>query len=84
MDKNPTYLRAANGKLRLALETLQISVRVLRKARGKANPDELPIGSAAWVAATEDFAQEVLAVLGFGQRPYAEGRSIPRKDGDRG
>jgi hypothetical protein len=57
---------------------LSISVGAIRRAQGKPNPNDFPVGSIEWHVAIEDFAGDVLkalmeesenADLHVGQRP---------------
>jgi hypothetical protein len=52
---HPRYLQA---------RALALSVAAIRKAQGKKNPDNYPIGSPGWLEVDEDFARDVLRALG--------------------
>jgi hypothetical protein len=51
---HPRYLQA---------RALALSVAAIRKAQGKKNPDDYPIGSPGWLEVGEDFARDVLRAL---------------------
>jgi hypothetical protein len=42
---------------------LSISVGAIRRAQGKPNPNDFPVGSIEWHVAIEDFAGDVLKAL---------------------
>jgi hypothetical protein len=42
---------------------LSLSVGAIRRAQGKCNPDDFPVGSIEWHFAIEDFAGDVLKAL---------------------
>ncbi|WP_199272482.1 hypothetical protein [Paraburkholderia acidisoli] len=42
---------------------LEASIRVIRRAQGKRNPQDLEAGSSAWLEAMEDFAHDVARVV---------------------
>jgi hypothetical protein len=52
---HPRYLQA---------RALALSVAAIRKAQGKKNPDDYPIGSPGWLEVDEDFARDVLRAIG--------------------
>lgn len=45
-------------------QALESSVRVVRKAQGKKNPEDFPYGSPAWHEADEDYMRDLLRALG--------------------
>jgi hypothetical protein len=42
---------------------LSISVGAIRRAQGKCNPEDFPVGSFEWHVAIEEFAEDVLRAL---------------------
>jgi hypothetical protein len=49
----------------LQARALSLSVGAIRKAKGKLNPNDFPVGSLEWHVAIEDFANDVLdAIMG--------------------
>ena len=52
---HPQYLEA---------RALALSIAAIRKAQGKRNPVDFAVGSSDWERAGEDFARDVLRILG--------------------
>jgi hypothetical protein len=49
----------------LEAQALALSVAAIRKAQGKQNPGDYAVGSPGWAARDEDFARDVLRILGL-------------------
>ena len=45
-------------------QALENTIRVVRKAQGKMNPEDFAYGSAEWHAADEDYMRDLLRALG--------------------
>ncbi|WP_235007684.1 hypothetical protein [Caballeronia humi] len=50
---------------------LSLSVGAIRRAQGKASPNDFPVGSTEWHIAVEDFANDVLTAL-MGDTDFAD------------
>ena len=48
----------------LEARALALSVAAIRKAQGKRNPVDYAVGSPDWETADEDFARDILRILG--------------------
>jgi hypothetical protein len=55
LDSNDPHFQHARA--------LSLSVGAIRRAQGKANPNDFPVGSIEWHFAIEDFAGDVLKAL---------------------
>jgi hypothetical protein len=53
--QNPQYLEA---------RALALSIAAIRKAQGKRNPVDYAVGSPDWETADEEFARDILRILG--------------------
>ena len=53
--EDPQYLEA---------RALALSIAAIRKAQGKRNPVDYAVGSPDWATADEDFARDILPILG--------------------
>jgi hypothetical protein len=42
---------------------LSVSIGAIRRAQGKCNPEDFPVGSLEWHFAIEEFAEDVLRAL---------------------
>jgi hypothetical protein len=69
LDSNDPHFQHARA--------LSLSVGAIRRAQGKCNPNDFPVGSVEWHFAVEDFAGDVLrALMGDG----AEGVDVPLRE----
>ena len=48
----------------LEARALALSIAAIRKAQGKRNPVDYAVGSPGWATADEDFARDILRILG--------------------
>jgi len=62
-NKNPLGI-TPDSFLQLEAQSLGLSVAAIRKARGKKNPDDMPVDSPAWHQVCEEFVKDVLVALG--------------------
>ena len=46
-------------------QALGESIEAMRKAAGKKNPDDFPVGTPEWRDACDDFARDIVRVLGI-------------------
>jgi len=53
--QDPQYLEA---------RALALSIAAIRKAQGKRNPVDYAVGSPDWETADEEFARDILRILG--------------------
>ena len=62
-DKYSTPFRPEDPQY-LEARALALSIAAIRKAQGKRNPVDYAVGSPDWETADEDFARDILRILG--------------------
>jgi hypothetical protein len=63
MDKDQVPFQDPSDPHFQHARALSLSVGAIRRAQGKCNPDDFPVGSIEWHFAIEDFAGDVLKAL---------------------
>lgn len=65
-----------NDPLRAEARSLAISIAAIRRACGKMNPRDFPVGTAEWESICIEFARDLSWALGMGGDEQAEVPSI--------
>jgi hypothetical protein len=64
MENKKPFEIIPGSALHMEAQSLSLSVAAIRKARGKKNPDDVPVDSPEWHQVCQEFANDVLIVLG--------------------
>ncbi|MEY2440394.1 MAG: hypothetical protein QOI34_1779 [Verrucomicrobiota bacterium] len=64
MENKKPFEIIPGSPLHLEAQSLSLSVAAIRKAQGKKNPEDVPADSPEWHQVCQEFANDVLIVLG--------------------
>jgi hypothetical protein len=64
MENKKPFEIIPGSALHMEAQSLSLSVAAIRKAQGKKNPEDVPVDSPEWHQVCQEFANDVLIVLG--------------------